>query len=633
MAPDGVHLQAPRRRWGIAGLLAAGAAVLYARVAHHPFIYFDDTRYLTENGAVQRGLTWDGVVWAFTTLHASNWHPLTWLSHMLDVQLFGMDAGAHHLVNVLLHAVNAALLFLVLGRMTGAPGRSAVVAALFAVHPLHVESVAWIAERKDLLSTLFGLLALGAYARYVERPGARRYAAVALCLALSLLAKPMWVTLPFLLLVLDAWPLARRVPFGQRALEKVPLLVLSVASSIVTVVAQHGGGAMTGLEVGVGQRIGNALVGYARYLGKTFWPRTLAIYYPYPDHLPLWQPLAAAALLAAVTAVAALRARRWPWLAAGWCWFLGMLVPVIGLVQVGGQAIADRYTYVPIVGIFIAVVWTASHLASARAGAAALRGAGALVLAALCAVTWRQLGLWSDHVTLFEHALAVEPESGIAHGSLSEGLRNAGRLDEARAHAREAVRIAPADPRHWNNLAMLEREARRLDAARDDLRQALRADPRHLSAWSNLGLVEQERGDLDAAAAALHEAARLAPDDAQVHHRLGNVLALRGDVEGAIAEHAEAVRLRPDYASAWNALGILDQATGRGAEAIQAFRAMTRAEPASFAAWRNLGVALAKGGRGAEAGQAYREALRLRPGDPEVTARLAAVEAGLQGPR
>jgi tetratricopeptide (TPR) repeat protein len=632
-------MTADRRRtpWGVAAALALVTGALYARAATFGFVHFDDNRYLTENPVVQAGLTWRGVAWAFTAVHASNWHPLTWLSHMLDVQLFGMSPGAHHAVNVLLHAANAALLLVVLARMTGAPWRSAVVAALFAVHPLHVESVAWVAERKDVLSTFFGLLALLAYARHAERPGPRRLAVVAALFAASLLAKPMWVTLPFLLLLLDFWPL-RRVAgadggegglpgrsWRELALEKLPLLALSVASSAVTVVAQHRGGALAGLDLGLGPRLSNAAVSYLEYLGKVLWPSPLSIFYPYRP-IPAWKAAAAVLVLLAATAGALALARRLPWLAVGWCWFVGMLVPVIGLVQVGSQSLADRYTYVPIVGLFVAVVWGA-HRLLACAGPAIPALLAAAALLALGATTWRQLGHWSTHEALFQHALEVDPENGVAHGALSEGLREQRRFQEALAHAREAVRLEPGSVRHWNNLGVSLRELGQLAEARDALQAAVQVDPRHASSWINLALVEQDLGDPAAAAADYERAAQAAPDSADPWFRLASLLARTGRADDAVMAYQEAVARDPGHFGAWTNLAVLQQGTGRTREAVTAFEAATRAEPRNWVGWRNLGIALFKAGAAGDAAGAFREAVRLRPDDLDLLRRLALASA------
>ena len=599
-----------RTRWLVAAGLLVGTLVLYARAAGHPFIFFDDNRYVTENPTVQAGLTWSGAAWAFTTLHVSNWHPLTWLSHMLDVELFGVNPGPHHLVNVVLHAANAVLVFLVLLRMTGATWRSALVAALFAVHPTHVESVAWVAERKDVLSTLFGLLAMLVYAGYARRGGALRNLGVLALFAASLMSKPMWVTLPFLLLLLDVWPLQRwvgspiptdpeppalpRHGLWRLAVEKVPMLALAAASSAVTVIAQSRGGAVTGLELGLGTRLGNAAVAYVRYVGKTVWPSPLAIYYPHPSGgLPGWQAIAATALVALACVVAVLAVRRAPWLALGWFWFLGTLVPVIGLVQVGAQAMADRYTYLPTIGLYVVVAWGGTALARTFDLKLAARGAAAAALVALSAVAWIQLGLWSDHNALFRHALAVEPRSGVAVGVLSEGLRRAGQHDEALALAEEAVTLAPGTARHLNNLAISYRDVRRYADAREALVEAIRVDPSYPTSWLNLGLVEMDLGRPWEAIAAY---------------------------EGALARGAE-------NASALGNLAVLYQSVGRSADAGRAFERSARLDPSNVAVWWNLGIFRMKEGRLPEAQAALLEAQRLDPSNIQIRQRLADIRA------
>ena len=594
-----------RTRWLIAAGIFLGTLALYARVAGHPFIFFDDNRYVTENPTVQAGLTWRGIAWAFTTLHVSNWHPLTWLSHMLDVELFGLNPGAHHVVNVLFHGANSVLVFLVFLRMTGATWRSAFVAALFAVHPTHVESVAWVAERKDVLSTLLGLLAMLVYAGWTRRGGVWRYLGVVALFAASLLSKPMWVTLPFLLLLLDVWPLQRwagspvpvdpeppaspRLGLGRLVLEKLPLLALSAASSAMTVVAQSRGGAMVNLDLGMGPRIGNAAVAYVRYLLKTIWPADLAIYYPLPSGgPPAWQAVAAVVVVVVVSLVAVLALTRAPWLALGWFWFLGTLVPVIGLVQVGAQAMADRYTYLPAIGLYVALAWggwAAARRWHVEKGAAAV-AAGALL--ASSAVTWNQEGYWSDHVTLFEHALAVEPRSGVAVGVLSEGMRRAGRLGEAVSLAEEAVAIAPGNPRHLNNLAVSYRAVRRNAEARELLVAAIRLDPGYATSWLNLGHVEMDLQRTQEAIAAY---------------------------EGALARGAE-------NPAAIGNLAVLYQAVGRLRDAGWAFERAVQLDPGNVAVWWNLGVFRAKEGRLGEAEASFIEAQRLDPGNPRIRQKL-----------
>ena len=522
--------------------LSAGAALLYARVYAFPLTFFDDPRYVGENARVQAGLSLQNLEWALTTLHFSNWHPLTWVSYMLDVQLFGVDVGAMHLVNALLHAANSGILFLALDRMTGARGRSAFVALLFAIHPQHVESVAWVAERKDVLSTFFGLLALLAYARYAERRGVVRYALVTLAFALSLMAKPMWVTFPFLALLLDAWPLQRiegislaqgrdppmleQVSVRTVLLEKAPWLALSAASSFLTVLAQHGGGAVSG--PGLGGQLANAVVSYVLYVGKTIWPVSLAVYYPFPVGGYSGIEVAAAAAVLAVALVVVVRnARRWPWLAVGFAWYVGTLVPVIGIVQVGGQAMADRYTYLPSIGLSVALAWGAWAWAGTwRSGMPIRIGAIAFSIM-LILLTWRQIGHWSDHVTLFRHAIEVTGPNARAHAFLSDGLRKAGRLDEALAEAREAVRIEPGSGRLHMNLAIVQVDLGRLDEAHLTLRKAINLDPKLAFAWALLGEVETAIGSPAEGERMIAEAAQMAPEDADIAERLARVRAYR----------------------------------------------------------------------------------------------------------
>jgi len=498
--------------------LAAGLAivtfVLYARVGGHQFLHFDDDRYLTANPVVAAGFSAAGVRWAFTTFSVANWHPLAWLSHMLDVQVFGLRPGPHHLVNAGLHAVNGAVLFLVLARLTGATLLSFVSAALFAFHPLHVESVAWVSERKDLLSTFFGLLLLGAYARFAARPSPLRYVAVFLLLAASLMAKAMWITAPFLLLLLDWWPLQRvatrsgpddprpprssRLGTGRLVLEKLPLLALCAAVGAVAVVAQDREGALESLaRLPLAERIGNAAGSYVAYLGQALWPSALSAYYPMQ---PPGSPVRAVASLLALggaTVLAVLLRRRLPWLLVGWLWYLGMLVPVIGLVQVGSQAMADRYTYVPLVGIFVALAWTIDALVRPARARAALAVGAALALAALAAVTWVQIGHWRDQVSLFTHALAVTGNNGRAHHLLSQGFIAEQRWPEALVHAHEAARLDPENPRAHKNLGFVLYRNGRLDEAIASLERAVALDPGYAEAHGNLAIAYGRAGRTD----------------------------------------------------------------------------------------------------------------------------------------
>jgi tetratricopeptide (TPR) repeat protein len=624
----------------IALLLLVTTLLVFARVGGHELIFYDDDLYVTENRMVLGGLSWSGVASAFTTTQAASyWHPLTWLSLMLDVQLFGPRPGALHLVNALFHGLNAALLFLVLARMTGSRWRSAFVAALFAFHPLHVESVAWVAERKDVLSTFFALLTMGAYVRYTDRPGTARYAWVALFLVLGLLSKPMLVTLPFVLLLLDYWPLGRMggrfqpasapgpvrppVPLSRLIAEKLPLIAASAATSVVTAVAQKHGDVMADISLGIGLRLANALVGYARYLGKTFWPGSLSIFYPHPGPaLPMWQAAGAALLLLLITALVLLRLKRSPWLGVGWFWFLGTLVPVIGLVQVGAQSIADRYTYVSLIGIFIMIAWGMPELLKGLpVPSRALWASSLLVIVVLAGLTWRQLGFWKDHETLFRHAISVTEGNCVAHNSLADYLIRKGDRDGGYEHLREAVRLCPDVEQSWYNLGVLQRQRGELPEAEHSLREALRVRPGYAEAWSNLGAVYLQSGRIPEATDALLEAARLAPDDASVRFNLGALYGKTGRLAEAIEIYREAVTLKPDFAAAWNNLGILYQNSGRMPEAVAAFRqaARLRSEPV---AWYNLGIVAEKTGDLTGAIEAFREAARLAPDHPDAWYRL-----------
>jgi tetratricopeptide (TPR) repeat protein len=436
----------------VAALLALLVAAVFGQSVGFGFIAIDDAFYVTGNSHVARGLTGEGVRWALTSLEASNWHPLTWISHMLDVSVYGLSPGGHHLTSVLLHAANAALLYALLRAMTGARGRSAVVAALFAAHPLRAESVVWVAQRKDVLSAFFGLLALLLWLGHLRRPGALRYTLALVAFALGLAAKPVLVTLPCLLLLLDWWPLARLragagTPGGSRParllLEKAPFLAAAAAASALTYRAQEIGGSIDPYPLAA--RLSNAAVSYARYLGMAAWPAGLSVFYPHRDGAwPAAVTAAAVALLLAVSAVVLLRRRREPWLATGWLWYLGTLVPMAGFVQVGGQALADRYTYLPLIGVAVAAVWSAGALVERRpALRPASAAASALLVAALSTAGWLQARLWGDERQLLEHSARAAPGSWVAHGTLAVVLARRGDAAGAEEQFRRAIAANP----------------------------------------------------------------------------------------------------------------------------------------------------------------------------------------------
>jgi len=473
------------RTWVLSALLVVATLALYYPVHHHPFVNYDDSVYVTENPRVQSGLDWDTVKWAFTTYDAGNWHPLTWLSHTLDYELFELNPAGHHDVNLLLHVLNVLLLFWVLKQATGFAGRSFMVAALFALHPINVQTVAWVAERKNLLSMLFFLLALGAYQWYVRQPRVGRYAVVALLFALGLMAKPQVITLPCVLLLWDYWPLRRmalsapehssgEVPpmapaksFYSLLEEKFPLLAIAGVNAFITMQAQGRGGARNYFPRFI--RLGNAIICYARYVGKAVWPSRLALFYPHPGYsLKVSHVVAALVFLLAVTALVAIQWRR-RYLAVGWLWFVGTMVPMIGLIQVGVQAMADRYAYLPFVGLFIMICWGVTDWSEQRhISAAWLATVSIAVLVALTVTARVQLDYWADNVSLWSHTVQVTGPNFIAQNSLGIALQRAGREDDAIAHYRKAVAINPDDAasnlnlaeydrRHGNLLACIER--------------------------------------------------------------------------------------------------------------------------------------------------------------------------------
>ena len=620
-------------------LLFIATLAVYWQVGNYEFVNFDDNKYITENLHVQQGLTRDSVIWAFTATDVSNWHPLTWLSHMLDFQLYGFGPKGHHLTNVFFHLVNTLLLFLVLKWMTGALWRSGLVAALFALHPLHVESVAWVAERKDVLSTLFWMLTLWAYIGYTKRPGVKRYLLIILAFALGLMAKPMLVTLPFVLILLDYWPL-KRIELGQSAIglpaasqpsttakkpraqafrllvEKTPLFILAAVSSLVTFFVQRSGGAVGALETyPLSIRIANALLSYVTYIIKMIWPQNLAVFYPHPGQsLPMWQA-ALAGLSLVVVSIGVVRAgRRYPYLPVGWLWYVGTLVPVIGLVQVGGQAMADRYTYVSLIGLFIITAWGVPEMtAKYRYGKSALAvGAGSLVIA-LMVSTSLQLKYWENSITLFDHALRVTKNNYLAHLNYGAALAGQKRIEEAITHYQRSLQIAPNYAKTYNNLGLALAEQGKNDEATAHYLKALQLNPDYASAHNNLGVVLTRTGEFDKAISHYYEALNLKPDWAEVYNNLANAFLDQGKFDQAISYYSETLRLKPDYAEAHNNLAIALASRKRFLEASAHYAAALRLNPNSAEINNNLAVALFNLGKVQAAIAHYTKAIELSP--------------------
>ena len=590
-------LETPTQRaapaWLVCSMLALAVLAVYGQTLGFGFISYDDPVYVVNNPWVQRGLDWEGVRWAFTSFYAANWFPLTWLSLMLDAEIAGVDPRMFHLTNLLLHTTSTLLLFQLLDRATGARWKSAWVAALFAVHPLHVESVAWVAERKDVLCTLFWFLTMLLWLRWVERPGAMRYAGVIVSFALGLLCKSMLVTLPFALLLFDFWPLGRHR--GSRLFslvrEKLPLLALAAVSSATTVIAQRAGGALGSLDAyPLAVRLVNAMVSYATYLQQTFWPTGLAVFYPHPGReVPLASWLGAALVLAVISAGVAMLRRSRPYLAVGWLWYLGTLLPVIGIVQVGYQARADRYTYVPLVGIFILLAWGVPDLLGRRTR---LLGAGAIAsLAAAAWLAYLQCGYWRDSIPLFERTIDVTTENAVARNNLASAYyqRNApGDLERSVAHYAEAVQIDPSYATALNSLAGALLKLGRTEEAIDRWSQALRIKPRYTAALCNLCGALSQVGRLAEAEQRCAQALRVNPQASCVHYNLGHLYLQQSRIPEAESHFVAAVRIAPLDTDSRVSLGVVFAKQGRFDQAIAQYVEVLRLDPSNQIARSNL---------------------------------------------
>ena len=552
-------------------LLPATVFAVFAPSLRNGFTGYDDPEYIVDNVHVRTGLTPQNAAWAMTAAHSNNWHPLTWISHALDVSIFGLAPAGHHLTSLLLHVLNTLLLFMWLYGATGRAGRSAFVALAFGLHPLHVESVAWAAERKDVLSTMFWMLALLAYTAYARRPGLTRYLLVALLLALGLMSKQMLVTLPLVLLLLDWWPLDRGVSI-RLVLEKLPLMLLSALATAAAFWAQRAGGALASIDhLPLGLRLSNAALSYVRYLGKTAWPAGLSVIYPFPGAgIAPWKVWASIALIAAVSVVIAMRSRRAPWLAVGWGWYIVTLIPMIGVVQVGMQSMADRYMYVPMVGLLIAVAWQCAESFDGRW----LAVVAACALLACGVATWRQIQVWRDGLTLFEHAVSVTQGNFVAHDNLGVELDHRGRAEEALAQYRETLRIKPDDRNGTRNYAMANFAkgdrlftAGQLEGSWAAWQEGLRYQPRHALAHTYLGLILSARQHHEAALAEFRAALAIDPAMARAHMGLGVALSALGRNREARQEFAETVRYDSSNAEAYYDLGLMmaGESDNRGA--------------------------------------------------------------------
>ncbi len=565
-------------------MISAAVLVTYWPVQHYELICLDDIDYISGNPYVRAGLTWDSFLWALKDIHTGYWHPLTWVSHMLDYQLFGSRAGGYHWTSVIFHIANSMLLYLVLKRMSGTAWKSALVAALFAVHPLNVESVAWISERKNLLCTFFWFTGMWSYAYYVERPSPYRYFLILTAFSLGLMSKPMMVTFPFTLLLLDYWPMGRLTAwkrFPQLLLEKIPLFILAALVGIVTFLSSfHGDVTISIDKLSVVDRLANAVVSYVRYLGKMFWPENLAVFYPYPREFGLFQIIGAVLLLLVLSCLAIFSARKYRYALMGWLWYLGTLVPVIGLIQVGKQAMADRYAYIPVIGLFIIIAWGIPDLLRGwpRRKIILAISSGA-VISGLMICTLLQVRYWQNGVTLFEHALQVTEMNSRAHYNLGISLTDMGKYQEAIYHFSYAIRL----------------------------------EPEYAALYSHMGVALAGQGKTDEAIIYYNEALRRRRDDETTHNNLGVALIGKGMLEEAILHFQEALRIRPDYVYANRNMGGALAALGKTEEAIGYYEKALKIEGDSAVTHNNLGLALASVGRNQEAIGHFQEALKINP--------------------
>ena len=649
-------------RWTIPGVcifLAAIIWVVFGQTLGHEFVNYDDDLYVYENPAVTRGLTLQGIIWAFTHVHCSNWHPLTWVSHMLDCQFYGLSPGGHHLTNILFHTATAILLFLILRQMTGALWRSAFVAAVFAIHPLRVESVAWVAERKDVLSGLFFMLTIGAYARYAQRrsrvePSSLRSAAsgsrepraqsvsaldprlpaldyclVLLFFALGLMCKPMLVTLPFVLLLLDYWPLNRlradaasepvfrlagRLVPRRLVFEKLPLLGLAVASCAVTIFAQTKS-ILPFENMSLSLRMGNASISCVAYLGQMFWPLGLAVLYPFTaGGVGVSEVVLSLVLLAGISTGVFILRRRRPYFLTGWLWYLIMLAPVIGIVQVGAQARADRYTYLPQIGLYLLLTWAAADLCAGwRHRRVVLGGGSTIILMALIFCARAQTVYWRNSESLWTHTLACTSDNFIGHNNLGTALLKTGNADEAMVHYQMALEIKPDFAEAHNNLGNFLFQKGSVDEAMVHYQMALEIKPDYAEAHYNLGYALLKMGNVDEAIAHFQKALQIKPDYAEAHNNLGYALIQKGSVDEAIPHFQKALQIKPDYADAHNNLGNILLEKGSVDEAIIHFQKALQIKPDDADAHNNLGTALLQKGKVDEAITHYQKALQINP--------------------
>jgi len=599
--------------------LVLATILTYWQIIHFDFVAFDDPLYVTENSKVQDGLTYKGIAWAFTTFHASNWHPITWLSHMLDCEIYGLNPMGHHWTNLQLHIANTLLLFFILQQMTGALWKSAFVAALFALHPLHVESVAWIAERKDVLSTFLGMLTILAYISYVKKRNVFRYFLVVILLSLGLMAKSMLVTFPFVLLLLDFWPLGRLANISRIIWEKIPLFVPVVISSVLTFMAQQSI-ALKSLEIfSLKTRAANAFISYISYMAKTIWPHHLSVFYPHQGAaLSLWHAYGAAFLIACVSFFALRKTKQYPYIAFGLFWFLVTLTPVIGMVQVGDQAMADRYTYIPLTGLFIIVTWGIPDLLKKlRHRKPILVISAVTILSVMSISSYFQTAHWKNSIELFKQAIKVTDDNLVAHNNLGTAFFAAGKPHEAIFHYKAALKIKPNIPATLKNLAAALFDSGNTDDAILYYKEALRINPKDSDSHYQLGNIQYQKGQSKAALFHYEETLRINPDHADAHNNLANLLFTKGKPDKAVFHYKEAIRIDPKHAGAYFNLGIIFAGQGKIIDALRQFSEVIKINPDHAEAYNEAGKILVCMGKLKTAERFFYKAEKINPDNKE----------------
>ena len=620
----------------ISSILIMLVFLAFEPIRSNDFIDYDDIDYLTENPFVQSGITIPSIKWAFTSGHASNWHPLTWLSHMLDITLFGMNPVWHHLHNVLLHTANTVLLFLLLKNMSGAIWRSAFTAMLFGLHPLRAESVAWAAERKDVLCMFFILLTIATYLYYVRQQGISRYLLVIFCFALSLMAKPMAVTLPLLFLLLDIWPLKRLNASRWKFLiaEKIPLLTLTLISCFITFIVQKSGGSVWAMEdLPFLTRLSNAVISYAAYLGKFFWPLQLAVLYPYPDNPAPLKVAVSCILLIMITFLSIRLSRKYPFLITGWLWYLIALVPVIGLVQVGVQAMADRYTYLPSIGICIMVVWSVASLTEKwKYQKIILSGLGGLLALFMLILMQIQLYYWKDSVTLYKHALAVTNDNYVILYNLGNTLARQEQTEEAKHCFYKALEIEPDSVKTHNDLAVLLIKDKQYDEAIQHFHKALSVNPEDAETHNNLGALFITQQQYALAKEHLVRALKANPNLADAHINLAQALEAQKQYDEALKQWQAAIRLNPDNIEAYNKIAFILTRQSKYNEAVQFLFKAAELSPDNAGVYFNLALLFQIQNKEKAAIAAYSQGLKVQPNNPKGLNGLAWILTTTSGP-